>query len=389
MSATQGGSHVETVARIGAEVAAVHADSVDREARFPVEAIEALKKAHMMSALIPKDAGGFGVGMIDLAAMCEALGQNCSSAAMVFAMHQIQVACLVRHGFHQAAIRAYLNELCERQYVIASVTSEVSVGGEMRRSVCAVERKGDRFDLVKDATTISYGAQADDLLVTARRAPDAADSDQALVLVRKREITLEQKGQWDTLGMRGTCSPPFKMTSTGAVDQILEEPFADIAAQTMVPFSHIVWASCWLGIATGAVKRARAFVRQQARAKPGTTPPTALRLAEASSMLQALRANVHDVAAECEELMATPAGKEALSSIAFALKMNNLKVAASQQVVSIVHLALSICGIMGYKNDSKASIGRFLRDAHSAALMVGNDRILASNASMLLVLKDD
>ena len=29
------------------------------------------------------------------------------------------------------------------------------------------------------------------------------------------------------------------------------------------------------------------------------------------------------------------------------------------------------------------------RDAHSAALMVGNDRILATNAQLLLVLKED
>jgi acyl-CoA dehydrogenase len=82
-------------------------------------------------------------------------------------------------------------------------------------------------------------------------------------------------------------------------------------------------------------------------------------------------------------------GTAALSSIAFALKMNNLKVSSSQLVVQIVNHALSICGIMGYKNDSNVAIGRHLRDAHSAALMVGNDRIFATNASMLLVLKDD
>ncbi len=107
-------------------------------------------------------------------------------------------------------------------------------------------------------------------------------------------------------------------------------------------------------------------------------------------MLQTMRTNVHDVASECETLMNEPdAGTAALSTIAFALKMNNLKVSSSQMVVQIVNHALLICGIMGYKNDSKFAVGRHLRDAHSAALMVGNDRILATNASMLLVLKDD
>jgi acyl-CoA dehydrogenase len=41
------------------------------------------------------------------------------------------------------------------------------------------------------------------------------------------------------------------------------------------------------------------------------------------------------------------------------------------------------------KHDSKYSVGVHLRDALSAALMVSNDRIYATNASMLLVLKDD
>ncbi len=259
----------------------------------------------------------------------------------------------------------------------------------MRTSLCAVETEGDRFALVKDASTISYGEQADDLLVTARRGADAPNSDQVFVLVRKADRTLEKTGVWDTLGMRGTCSPSFKMTARGRTDQIMTQPFADIASHTMVPFSHILWASCWLGIGTAAVARARAFVRTQARAKPGSVPPPALRLAEASSMLQTMRTNVHDVASECESLLNSERGVDSLSSIAFALKMNNLKVSSSQLVVQIVSHALLICGIMGYKNDSKFAVGRHLRDALSAALMVGNDRILATNASMLLVLKDD
>jgi acyl-CoA dehydrogenase len=339
---------------------------------------------------VPTSLGGAGCGMSELSAMCEALARHCSSTAMVFAMHQIQVACMARHAADSAYFSAYLEELVARQNLIASVTSETGIGGEMRNSICAIETTGDKFALNKDASTISYGEHADDLLVTARRSPDAPANDQSLVLVRKADYTLERTAGWDTLGMRGTCSPPFKMRSTGKPEQIIATPFADIASHTMVPFSHILWANCWLGIASAAVTKARAFVRSQARAKPGITPPSALRLAEVVAMLQTLRANVHDVASECESLMAQPdAGTDVLSSIAFALKMNNLKVSGSTVVADIAQRCLLICGIMGYKNDSKYSVGVHLRDALSAALMVSNDRIYATNASMLLVLKDD
>ncbi|MGC4093536.1 MAG: acyl-CoA dehydrogenase family protein [Polyangiaceae bacterium] len=381
---------VQTAARIAREVAGPNASSVDRDARFPQETIDALKQARLLSAFVPVELGGFGTGMVELSQMCEVLGQHCSSAAMVFAMHQIQVACLVRHGNDSTYITRYLRTLCERQNLIASVTSEVGVGGEMRTSVCAVERSAEGFKLDKNASTISYGEHADDLLVTARRGPEAPPADQSLVLLSKGQYTLEKTGAWDTLGMRGTCSPSFKLSSQGPSECVMTQPFAEIASYTMVPFSHILWASCWLGIATAAVSRARAFVRSQARAKPGQTPPSALRLAEVAGMLQLMRANVHDVALECETLMSgADAGLDVLSTIAFALKMNNLKVSTSQILFDITHRCLGICGIMGYKNDSKYSIGGYLRDALSAALMVSNDRIYATNAAMLLVLKED
>ncbi len=376
--------------RIGTEVAVLHADDVDRNARFPREAIDELRKEKLLGAFVPKELGGLGYGMSDLAGMCTALAQSCAATGMVVAMHHIQVACLVRHGLPSEFFRGYLAELCERQLLVASVTSEVGVGGDTRTSICAVERDGaGRFQLNKDATTISYGEQADDLLVTTRRVPDAAGSDQVLVLLRKADFTLTRTSNWDTMGMRGTCSPGFKLVSAGSDQQIVPGSFADSSAETMVPFSHILWSAVWLGIATDAVARASAFVRADARKRPGTIPPTALRLAELSTLLQVMRTNVHAVATDCDRLLSSPDGNQALLGLGFALKMNSLKISSSEMVAQIVHKALGICGIMAYKNDTKFSLGRHVRDSLSAALMIGNDRILAKSASMLLVYKDD
>lgn len=375
--------------KVASGAAAAAAADVDRNARFPIEAIDEAKRAKLLGAYVPEELGGLGCSIEDLGAMCNAVGQGCSAAGMVLAMHHIQVACLVHHGLGSPRWRSYLQELAEKQLLIASVTSEVGTGGDLRSSVCSLVSDANGFTLRKDATTISYGEHADDLLVTSRRTPESPPNDQVLVLVRKADFTLEKTGTWDTLGMRGTCSPSFLMTSRGADDQVVPVAFAEIASQTMVPFSHILWSSMWLGIATDAVKRARTFVREQARRTPGTTPPTANRLAELWSVLQTMRAGVHDVLMEYQQLLGEDGGLQKTTTLAFALRMNNLKVAASQQVVDIVQRALLICGIVGYKNDSKFSLGRHLRDATSAALMVGNDRILATNASLLLVLKGE
>jgi acyl-CoA dehydrogenase len=269
------------------------------------------------------------------------------------------------------------------------MTSEVGVFGDTRSSVCAVERLDGRFKLDKDATTGSYCAEADAILVTCRRASDAAASDQVLVLVRKSDYTLTQTTSWDTMGMRGTRSPGFKLVSAGAEEQIVPGAYADSSAQTMVPYSHILWAALWWGIGAEAVARASAFVRGQARKSPGTVPPTAVRLAELSARLQTMRSNWLAVATDFDAIPATPEGMEQLTRIGWALRFNNLKVSASEMAPELVHKALQIVGILGYKNDSPFAMSRLYRDALSGSLMVSNERIAAKSASMLLVFKDE
>ena len=117
--------------------------------------------------------------------MCFELGQRCANAAMVFAMLQIQVGCLVRHGIGAEPFRAYMRELVEKQLLLASATTEAGVGGDVRTSLCFVERTGDRFKLEKNAPVISYGDHADAILVTSRRAADAPNNDQVIALCRK------------------------------------------------------------------------------------------------------------------------------------------------------------------------------------------------------------
>jgi len=382
-------AHLAALKAIGSEVAAANAADVDAKARFPRETIAALQKAKLLSAPVPRELGGSGYSMRELALLCSTLAQSCGSSAMVLAMHYIQVACIARHGLSSEYFRRYLQELVEHQYVLASMTSENGTFGETRTSICAVERNNGQFKLDKDATTGSYCEHADGILVTCRRGPEAASSDQVLVLVRKGEYKLTQTTSWDTLGMRGTCSPGFKLESSGPEAQIIPGSFADSSAQTMVPYSHILWASLWWGIAADAVGRAAEFVRAGARKNPGTVPPAATRLADVSTQLQSARHNWLALAMEFDEIDARASGRQDLLSIGWALKMNNLKINASETAPQMVHKALQITGILGYKNDSKFSLGRHYRDTLSGALMISNDRIASKSASMLLVFKDN
>lgn len=382
-------ARVERVRQIAREVAGPAAEAVDRDARFPAEAIDALKSEGLLGAHVPERLGGAGAGIAELGRMCEALGQRCASAAMVFAMHQVQVACLVRHG-SSPFFEAYLRELTRDQRLIASVTSEAGVGGSVRTSICPVEAQPDGSCLVrKEGTVVSYGDAADDLLITVRRSAESVAGDQAMVLARKPQCEMTLVGTWDAMGMRGTCSPGYTITARFGPEQIVPAPFADINAHTMVPWAHILWSSAWLGIATDAVARARAFVRDTGKRMAGT-PPTATRLSDVSTQLQLMRVHVREWADRYDRMVMAPdGGAQELSSVALAVQLNHLKLASSELVADICSRALRITGTTGYRNDSPYSIARHLRDAHSAALMIGNERIHAANGALHMVYRDD
>jgi acyl-CoA dehydrogenase len=378
---------VEDVRRIADDVAAVCAEAVDRDARFPVETIDALRAAGALSAAVPEALGGRGATLEAIARCCFELGRRCSASAMVFAMHQIQVITIARHLDDAPWFESYLQDLDREQRLIASATSEIGTGGDMSRSIAAATPAADgELSFEKQAPTISYGAHADDLFTTLRRTPDAEPGDQVLALTKSGQAEFEPAGAWDTLGMRGTCSPGFVVRARFGAQQVLPAPFADVMSQSMVPLSHILWSHVWLGIATDAFERARAFLRASARRRPGEPLPAAQRLSHVMAELTLLRGEVaqglndfqlHDVD-----------DRAGLMTMASVLRFNNLKLAASEHAPSVCAGALEVVGIVGYRNDTPYSVGRHLRDALSARLMVANERLHATDAALLLIAKD-
>src|SRR6185437_8294210 len=79
-------------------VAADHAVEVDRDNRTPDEAIAALKAERLLGVLVPRALGGEEASHAAVVEACFLLGQACASTGMIYAMHQVKVACVVRHA---------------------------------------------------------------------------------------------------------------------------------------------------------------------------------------------------------------------------------------------------------------------------------------------------
>jgi acyl-CoA dehydrogenase len=229
---------------------------------------------------------------------------------------------------------------------------------------------------------MSYGAQADGIVTTARRAPDAPGSDQVLVAFTKKDYFIERRSDWDALGMRGTCSAGFLLKAAGDRDQVLPLPYQTMHARTMMPAAHLMWSAVWAGIAAATVERARLFVRNAARRAGGQLPPGAAHFTRASGSLGMLRALVGSNLRRFEALAPDAVELEALD---FQAALNLLKVNASELAIATVMSALQACGLSGYRNDGDFSVSRHLRDVLSSSIMINNDRILTNVASASLL----
>jgi acyl-CoA dehydrogenase len=365
-----------------AATAAAEAEEVDRDARFPKAAIDAARQQELLGSQIPTEFGGYGASIFDVTDMCYTLGRACASTAMIFAMHQTKIACLVRHGTGSNWHEMLMRRVAAEQLLLASSTTEGQNGGNIRYSSAAVERAGAAISLVRNATVISYGAQADGIVTIARRADDAAGSDQVLVAFTREDYTLERSLEWETLGMRGTCSAGFELKATGSAEQIFPESYDKIHAQTMTPVAHLCWSSVWAGIAAASVERAQLFIRKAARGSGGQMPPGAAHFTAAKIALTKLRALI---TSSLDAYAAREHDERALSSLDFQSSVNLLKVEASELAVATAMSAMRACGLSGYRNDGDFSVGRHLRDALSAPLMINNDRILTNIATASLM----
>ncbi|GJE76669.1 acyl-CoA dehydrogenase family protein [Methylorubrum suomiense] len=365
-----------------AAIAALHAEAVDRDGRFPEEALAALKSQRLLGAMVPIELGGESAAIRALADIAYALGRACASTAMIFAMHQTKVACLIRHGRGDPWRDGLIRRIADEQLLMASSTTEGQGGGNVRSSAAAVESDGESVSLERAATVISYGAQADGVVTVARRNAEAAASDQVLCVFLKEDYTLERLSGWETLGMRGTCSSGFRLVAKGRPEQVLSARYGDVHNQTMTPVSHILWSSAWAGIAASAVDRAQAFTRTAMRGAGGVAPPGALHYARAVSSLKQARALIVQ---GLDRFEAAGDDAAALAALDFQTAITMLKVEVSELAVATVSSAMRANGLAGYRQDGAFSIGRALRDILSAPIMIHNDRIVANLATATLM----
>lgn len=361
-------------------VVAASAEEVDAESRFPGESLRALHEAGLMAIFLPAGMGGHDASVVTYAKLAALLAEECASTGMVWAMHGQQLVSLLDHGATSHAEQ--LERAGAEGFLIGSVTTDAEGGADLLTTGPALVPEGGRLRVRRDAPVVTGGSCAGMYLVTMRADADSPPTRTRLVCVTHDDGVVEECGDWDALGMRGTRSRPMRFDVVVDPERVLGVPFAQIARSTMIPVGHVGWASCWLGVARGAAAR----TREALRASGGPRSDVLFgRLAEVRLSLDLLESFVLRVAEAVDrarDMRRAGLVPDPLDPV----MVNNLKLAGARLAFAAVDDLVELMGMRdGYLRGRATGLERAFRDLRSASLMFHDDRLLQANGRLVLM----
>jgi len=191
------------IARLLAPKLAERAADIDQNDRFVGENYALLKEAGLVEAGVPRELGGGGAEVPELAEMLRVLARACGSTALAFSMHTHQVAIPAWRWRHQkvAATEPLLRRVAAERLVLLSSGGSDWIGGSGKAE------KVEGGYRVTARKVFTSGAEAGNILMTG--AIHEADDGSRSVLhfgVPMKADGVHVEDTWRTLGMRGTAS---------------------------------------------------------------------------------------------------------------------------------------------------------------------------------------
>jgi alkylation response protein AidB-like acyl-CoA dehydrogenase len=200
-SVTEATDPVAVARRLGAQFAE-RAPGFDESDAFVAENFAELKAAGLIEAGVPKELGGGGHDVAELAAMLRELARHCSSTALAFAMHTHQVAIPAWRWVHQKApVEPLLKRIAaERIVLLSSGGSDWIAGSGKAEKV----EGGFRITARK---VFSSAAPVGNLLMTSAVWDGDGSGPQVLHFgIPMNSPQVQIVPVWKTLGMRATGS---------------------------------------------------------------------------------------------------------------------------------------------------------------------------------------
>jgi alkylation response protein AidB-like acyl-CoA dehydrogenase len=354
------------------EIAAAAAD-VDREGRFPEEALASLLETGLLSLGVPEAQGGIGGGPVEYVSAVERIAGACASAAMVYVMHVAATQTLLAglgdepDGPKADAVR----EIVAGEHLTTLAYSEKGSRGHFWAQVSrAMPDDGAvLIDADKSWTTSAGHAHS---YVTAVGAPGSDDPTTTdLYLLPADSSGIELPSRFDGLGLRGNESGPMTLRGVRAsAERRLGEPGSGFALMlgATLPWFCLGSAASSVGIAGAALDAVAVHASGARFAHLGGTslaelPTVRAQIAAAKVRHLQARAHLLDVARLVAD--ADPAAE---------LEVLAVKAGAAEMAIEVTEAAMRVGG--GAAFSRHLAIERHFRDARAASVMAPTTDVL-------------
>ncbi|WP_241050510.1 acyl-CoA dehydrogenase family protein [Achromobacter xylosoxidans] len=229
----------------------------DRQGGHAAVERERIRASGLLRLSVPTQHGGTGASWSTVLAAVRTLAEADSALAHVFGFHHLQVAGVLLYGT-PAQHDYFLRPTVERNLFWGNALNPLD-----RRVVARAELDGYRIDGVK---SFSSGSVGSDLLTFSAWHKPSGTALIAALPTRADGITVNP--DWDAFGQRQTDS------GTVRFDHVRLEPVQVLQAPGVAPtpratlrsqVAQLIMTNLYLGIARGAFREARRYVRDDAR----------------------------------------------------------------------------------------------------------------------------
>jgi alkylation response protein AidB-like acyl-CoA dehydrogenase len=355
---------------IPTDAIAAHAAEVDRDARFPAEAIEALRDAGALGLAVPARLGGPGASARDLAEAVERVSGACGSTGMVYTMHLVATKTIAGVAPDDGPLAETLAAIAAGEHLTTIAFSERGSRSHFWAQVSRAVAEPDGVRISADKSWVTAAERADSY-VTAVGAPGAGDPlVTELYLVPAGAPGIEVLEPFDGLGMRGNGSSPVRLRDVGVEsERRLGERsggFGVMMAETL-PWFVLGCAACCVGLAGAALGLAAqhagaARLEHEDRAL-ADLPTIRARLGHAAVRHRQARAFLYEVADQLDG--GAPEAQ---------LGVLGLKAACAEMAIEVADEAMRVCGGAAYSRH--LPLERHFRDARAAAVMAPTTDVL-------------
>jgi alkylation response protein AidB-like acyl-CoA dehydrogenase len=372
---------VEQAEKHAAEFA-TRADENDRDGRFPVENVEAMKASGFTAAMVPAELGGWGVTSLhDLVCAINRLGRADGSSAIGINMHM--ASAIIGSRLYRGAVEAgdderagvlgfFLQMLAGGVIAMAHATEP---GTDLSHPLTEVRIEGDTA-VINGRKIFGTLSPAADLMVVTCRLKEGEGYVGANAIVPKGTAGQELADDWDALGMRasGSGSAVYRDCRVPAASVVLGETWGvpTIGGLLVSTAGNIGLLGAFLGIAEQARELAVEAARMRTKG-PDKRPLAESRgvqdlVAEMDVDLTLCRAALERTARLLDDALARPVADLGIGELHdLNGEFQATKLVVNRKAIEVVDRAMTALGGASYMTGSPLS--RLYRDVRAGPFM--------------------